>query len=134
MLRKQGNRKWQYKITIYHYLHQKFVRLENQGEKIEMQMITPLNGNDNNTSYLNRNIVVSLDDKYVEVVFEGTIDKILVISEESEARDRFEIPNCKIMMWPTSINKKIILDLEYVEILTYKVDIMAKTVVIEYAI
>jgi hypothetical protein len=84
---------------------------------------------DNNTSYLNRNIVVSLDDKYVGVVFEGTIDKIL---EESEAHDRFEISKCKIMMWPPSINK--ILDLEYVEILRYKVDIMAKTVVIEYAI
>ena len=89
---------------------------------------------DNNTSYLNRNIVVSLDDKYVGVVFEGTIDKILVISEESEAHDRFEISKCKITMWPPSINKKMILDLEYVEILRYKVDIMAKTVVIEYAI
>ena len=33
-----------------------------------------------------------------------------------------------------SINKKMILDLEYVEILRYKMDIMAKTVVIEYAI
>lgn len=45
---------------------------------------------DNNTSYLNRNIVVSLDDKY-EVIFEGTIDEILVISEESEVHDRFKI-------------------------------------------
>jgi len=87
-----------------------------------MQTVTPLNNYDNNTNYLNRNIVVSLDDKYVGVFFEETIDKILVISEKSQAHDRFEIPNCKIMMWPPSINKKMILDLEYAEILKYKMD------------
>jgi hypothetical protein len=87
-----------------------------------MQKVTPLNNYDNNTNYLNRNIVVSLDDKYVGVVFEETIDKILVISEESETHDRFEIPKCKIMMCPPSIHKKMFLDLEYAEILRYKMD------------
>jgi hypothetical protein len=37
-------------------------------------------------------------------------------------------------MWPPSINKKMILDLEYVKILRSKMDIMAKIVVIAYAI
>ena len=88
-----------------------------------MQMVTSLNNSDNNINYLNRNIVVSLGDKYVGVAFEKTSDKILVISVESEAYDRFEIPKCKIMMWsPPSINKKMILDLEYAEILKYKMD------------
>jgi hypothetical protein len=45
-----------------------------------------------------------------------------------------EISKWKIIMWPPSINKKLTLELEYVEILRYKIDIMAKTVVIEYAI
>jgi hypothetical protein len=60
-------------------------------------MVTPLNNCNNN--YLNQNIVVSLDDKYVGIIFEETSDKILVKSEESEAHNRFEIPKCKIMMW-----------------------------------
>ena len=85
-----------------------------------MQMVTPLNNCNNN--YLNRNLVVSLDDKYVGVIFEETSDKILVVSEESEAHNRFEIPKCKVIMWSPSINKRIILDLEYAEILKYKTD------------
>jgi hypothetical protein len=83
-------------------------------------MVTPLNNCNNN--YLNRNLVVSLDDKYVGVIFEETSDKILVVSEESEAHNRFEIPKCKVIMWSPSINKRIILDLEYAEILKYKTD------------
>jgi hypothetical protein len=85
-----------------------------------MQIVTQLNNN----NYLNKNIVVPLDDKYVGVVFEETSDKILVISEESKAYDGFEIPKCKIMMISSSsINKKrMILDLEYAEILKYKTD------------
>jgi hypothetical protein len=43
-------------------------------------MVTPLN-NCNNNNHLNRKIVVSLDDKYVGVVFEETSDKILVVSK-----------------------------------------------------
>ena len=85
-----------------------------------MQMVTPLNNCNNN--YLNRNLVVWLDDKYVGVIFEETSDKILVVSEESEAHNRFEIPKCKVIMWSPSINKRIILDLEYAEILKYKTD------------
>jgi hypothetical protein len=74
-------------------------------------------------NYLSKNIVVSLDDKYVGVVFEETGDKIVVISDdESESHSRFEIPKCKIIMWSPSINKRMILDLEYVEILKYKTD------------
>ena len=46
--------------------------------------------------------------------------KYKTLSEESEDHDRFEIPKCKIMMWPPSINKKMILDLEYAEILKYQ--------------
>jgi hypothetical protein len=80
-----------------------------------MQIVTQLDNRDNN-SYLNKNIVVSLDDKYVGVVFEETIDKILVISEESESHDRFEIPKCKVIMWSPSVDRKMILDLEYAEI------------------
>ena len=86
-----------------------------------MQIVTPLNNCSDN--YLSKNIVVSLDDKYVGVVFEETSDKILVMSQE-KAHDRFEIPKCKIMMISSSsINKKrMILDLEYAEILKYKTD------------
>ena len=62
-----------------------------------MQMVTPLNNCNNN--YLNRNLVVSLDDKHVGVIFKETGDKIVVISEESEAHNRFEIPECKVIMW-----------------------------------
>ena len=85
-----------------------------------MQIVTPLNDCHNN--YLSKNIVVWLDDKYVGVVFGETSDKILVVSEESEAHNRFEIPKCKVIMWSPSINKRIILDLEYAEILKYKTD------------
>jgi hypothetical protein len=60
---------------------------ENQYEEVEDDIEGDLI-DDNNTSYLNRNIVVSLDDKYVGVVFEVTIDNILVMSEESEAHDK----------------------------------------------
>ena len=67
-----------------------------------MQITTQLNNCDNN-SYLNKNIVVSLDDKYVGVVFEETSDKIVVISEESQSHNRFEIPRCKIMMMSSCI-------------------------------
>jgi hypothetical protein len=86
-----------------------------------MQIVTPINNCSDN--YLSKNIVVSLDDKYVGVVFEETGDKIVVISDdESESHNRFEIPKCKIIMWSPSINKRMILDLEYVEILKYKTD------------
>jgi hypothetical protein len=68
-----------------------------------MQIVTQLNNCDNN--YLSKNIVVSLDDKYVVVVFEETGDKIVVISDESESHNRFEIPKCKIMMWPPSLTR-----------------------------
>ena len=84
-----------------------------------MQVVAPLNNCDNN--YFSTDIVVSLDDKYVGVVSGETSDKILVVSEEYEAHNRFEIPKCKIMMMSSpSINKRMILDLEYAEILKYK--------------
>ena len=58
-------------------------------------MITPL---DKDNSHLDQNIVVvSLDDKYVGVVFGETSDRILVISEESEHNNRFGIPKCKVI-------------------------------------
>lgn len=88
-----------------------------------MQVVTKLNNCSNN--YLNRNIVISLDDKYVGVVSEETSDKILVISEGCEAQNRFEMPKCKVMMMSSpssSINKRMILDLEYADILRYKTD------------
>ena len=69
-----------------------------------------------------QNIVVSLDDKYVGVILEEINDKILVTSDESEDHNRFEIPKCKIIMTTSSINKRMILDLEYTEILKYKMD------------
>ena len=50
-------------------------------------------------------------DKYVGVVFEETSDKIVVISDESESRDRFEIPKCKIIMATiSSTGNRMILD------------------------
>jgi hypothetical protein len=85
-----------------------------------MQIVTPINNCSDN--YLSKNIVVSLDDKYVGVVFEETTNKILVISDGSEDHNRFEIPKCKIIMTTSSINKRMILDLEYAEILKYKID------------
>ena len=85
-----------------------------------MQIVTPINNCSDN--YLSKNIVVSLDDKYVGVVFEETTNKILVISDGSEDHNRFEIPKCKVIMWSPSVNKRIILDLEYAEILKYKTD------------
>jgi hypothetical protein len=76
-----------------------------------------------NSNYYSTDITVSLDDKYVGVVIGETNDKIVVISEECETHDRFEIPKCKIMMISSpSINKRMILDLEYSEILKYKID------------
>ncbi|MBV9178806.1 MAG: hypothetical protein JO327_05320 [Nitrososphaeraceae archaeon] len=53
-----------------------------------------------------------------------TNDKIVVISEERKAHNRFEIPKCKIMMnsSSSSITKRTILDLEYSQILKYKID------------
>ena len=84
-----------------------------------MQIVTTLyNCCDN---YVSKNIVVSLDDKY-GVILEETNDKILVTSDESEDHNRFEIPKCKIIMTTSSINKRMILDLEYTEILKYKMD------------
>jgi hypothetical protein len=85
-----------------------------------MQIVTPLYNCSNN--YVSKNIVVSLDDKYVGVILEETNDKILVTSDESEDHNRFEIPKCKIIMTTSSINKRMILDLEYTEILKYKMD------------
>ena len=87
-----------------------------------MQTVVPLNKS--NSNYYSTDIVVSLDDKYVGVVIGETNDKISVVSEPCEAHDRFEIPKCKIMMISSSsINKKrMILDLEYAEILKYKMD------------
>jgi hypothetical protein len=86
-----------------------------------MQAIVPLNTC--NSNYYSIDIAVSLDDKYVGVVIAETSDKIVVLSEECEAHDRFEIPKCKIMMISSpSINKRMILDLEYSEILKYKID------------
>jgi hypothetical protein len=87
-----------------------------------VQIVTQLNNCHNN--YPSRSIVVSLDDKYVGVVFEETGDKIVVISDdESESHHRFEIPKCKIMMMSSSsINNRMILDLEYADILKYKTD------------
>ena len=87
-----------------------------------MQIVTQLNNCDNN--YLSKNIVVSLDDKYVVVVFEETGDKIVVISDESESHNRFEIPGCKIIMTTisSSTDNRMILDLEYADILKYKTD------------
>jgi hypothetical protein len=86
-----------------------------------MQIVTQLNDCDYN--YSNKNIVVSLDDKYVGVVFEETGDKIVVMSDdESESHSRFEIPKCKIMMMSSSsISKRMILDLQYAQILKYRV-------------
>jgi len=47
----------------------------------------------------------------------------VIISDESESHNRFEIPKCKIIITTSSsINKRMILDLEYVEILKYKTD------------
>jgi len=86
-----------------------------------MQTVTSLNSYNNISDYyLNRNIVVSLDDKYVGVLFEETGDKILVKPDENESHVTFEIPKCKVMMWSQSTNKKLVLDLEYVEITNYK--------------
>jgi hypothetical protein len=88
-----------------------------------MQIVTQLNDCDYN--YSNKNIVVSLDDKYVGVVFEETDDKVVVISDDgSESHHRFEIPKCKIMMMSSSssISKRMILDLEYADILKYKTE------------
>ena len=51
-----------------------------------------------------------------------TGDKILVISDENQSHDTFEIPKCKVMMWSQSTNKRLILDLEYAEILKYKIE------------
>ena len=87
-----------------------------------MQIVTQLNNCDNN--YPSRNIVVSLDDKYVGVVLEKTSDKIIVISDESESHNRFEIPGCKIIMTTisSSTDNRMILDLEYAHILKYKTD------------
>ena len=49
-----------------------------------------------------------------------TNDKILVISDGCGAHSGFEIPKCKIIMVETtSINKRVILDLEYADILKY---------------
>ena len=105
-------------IMIMRYF---FLGLRNQENNRNMQIVTQLNNCNN--EYFSKNIVVSLDDKYVGVVFEETSDKILVISEESKAYDGFEIPKCKIMMISSSsINKRMILDLEYAEILKYKTD------------
>ena len=61
-----------------------------------MRTITPLD-NSNNNNYLDKNIVVSLDNKYVGVVFEETSNKIVVISH-----DRFEIPKSKVMILSTT--------------------------------
>ena len=88
-----------------------------------MQIVTQLN--DYSDNYLSKNIVVSLDDKYVGVIFEETGDKIVVMSDdESESHHRYEIPKCKIMMMSSSssssINKRMILDLEYADIFKYK--------------
>jgi hypothetical protein len=57
-------------------------------------------------------------------VFEETGDKVVVISDdESESHHRFEIPKCKIMMMSSSsISKRMILDLEYADILRYKTE------------
>jgi hypothetical protein len=66
-----------------------------------MRTITPLD-NSNNNNYLDKNIVVSLDNKYVGVVFEETSNKIVVISHESESHDRFEIPKSKVMILSTT--------------------------------
>jgi hypothetical protein len=86
-----------------------------------MQAVVPLNTC--NSNYYSTDIAMSLDDKYVGVVIAETIDKIVVLSEECEAHYRFEIPKCKIMMISSSsINKRMILDLEYSEILKYKID------------
>jgi hypothetical protein len=88
-----------------------------------MKAIAPLNTRNSNY-YSNTDIAVSLDDKYVGVVSGETNDKIVVISEERKDDNRFEIPKCKIMMISSSpsINKRMILDLEYSEILKYKID------------
>jgi hypothetical protein len=67
-----------------------------------MQIVTQLNDYDYN--YSNKNIVVSLDDKYVGVVFEKTGDKVVMMSSSS------------------SISKRMILDLEYADILKYKTE------------
>jgi hypothetical protein len=76
-----------------------------------VQMVTPLN-NCNNNNHLNRKIVVSLDDKYVGVVFEETSDKIFVISQDNESHNRFEIPKCKaIMTWSSSISKRMVVEI-----------------------
>jgi hypothetical protein len=88
-----------------------------------MQIVTQLNDCDYN--YSNKIIVVSLDDKYVGVVFEETGDKVVVISDdEIHSHHRFEIPKCKIMMMSSSssISKRMILDLEYADILKYKTE------------
>ena len=86
-----------------------------------MQTVVPLNKS--NSNYYSTDIVVSLDDKHVGVVIGETDDKIIVVSEPCEAHDRFEIPKCKIMMISSpSINKRMILDLEYSEIFKYKID------------
>lgn len=88
-----------------------------------MKAIAPLN-TCNNNYYSSTDIAVSLDDKYVGVVSGETNDKIVVISEDRKDNNRFEIPKCKIMMISpsSSTNKRIILDLEYSEILKYKID------------
>ncbi|HET7391198.1 MAG TPA: hypothetical protein VFJ51_10275 [Nitrososphaeraceae archaeon] len=86
-----------------------------------MQAVVPLNTS--NSNYYSTDIVVSLDDKYVGFVIGESSDKIIVLSEEREAHDRFEIPKCKIMIISSpSINKRMILDLEYSKILKYKID------------
>jgi hypothetical protein len=103
-------------LVVMRYL----LGLRNKGKNRNMQIVTPLyNCCDN---YVSKNIVVSLDDKYVGVILEETNDKILVTSDESEDHNRFEIPKCKIIMTASSINKRMILDLEYTEILKYKMD------------
>jgi len=69
-MRKKKSRKQKIAVSIRNYHHPKtFVRLKEQVEKNRnMQIVTQLNNRDDN-SYLKKNIVVSLDDKYV-VVFE----------------------------------------------------------------
>jgi hypothetical protein len=88
-----------------------------------MKAIAPLN-TCNSNYYSSTDIAVSLDDKYVGVVSGETNDKIVVISEERKDHNRFEIPKCKVMIISSSpsSNKRMILDLEYSEILKYKID------------
>jgi hypothetical protein len=100
-----------------------FYSQETRRKNKNMKTIAPLS-TCNSDYYSNTNIAVSLDDKYIGVVNGETNDKIVVISEERKDHNRFEIPKCKIMMISSSpsINKRMILDLEYSEILKYKID------------